>query len=78
MANPVTSLWHLARAGFVLAQHGVRFFPPGTPVPLPVKVASWLTAPVRYLARATRPRATGGPSEIASGFTALGPSYIKA
>ncbi|MEO0620307.1 MAG: 2-polyprenylphenol 6-hydroxylase [Pseudomonadota bacterium] len=78
MANPVTNLWHLARAGFVLAQHGVRFFPPGVPVPLPVRIASWLTSPVRALARATRPRTSDSPSEIASGFTALGPSYIKA
>lgn len=78
MANPIASLAHLARAGFVLAQHGVRFFPPGTPVPLLVRLGSWVTWPVRVIGRAFAPASARGTAPIAAAFTRLGPSYIKA
>ncbi|MBX9682313.1 MAG: ubiquinone biosynthesis protein UbiB, partial [Hyphomicrobium sp.] len=66
----------LARAGLVLAQHGVRFVPKGVPVPLALRIARALTAPIVLLAalfRATTPKAT----RVASALTALGPSYVK-
>src|SRR5690606_7677985 len=39
MANAFTNTWRLARAGIVLAQHGVRFVPKGQPVPLALRLA---------------------------------------
>lgn len=66
----------LARAGLVLAQHGVRFVPKGVPVPLALRIARAVTAPIIPLAalfRATTPKAT----RVASALTALGPSYVK-
>jgi ubiquinone biosynthesis protein len=66
----------LARAGFVLAQHGVRFVPSGMPVPLPLKIARAATVPIRFLTAPFRrdvPRA----SRVASALSELGPSYVK-
>ena len=45
MAGAITNSLRLAKAGLVLAQHGVRFVPPGTPVPLPLRLARIATAP---------------------------------
>ena len=39
MAGAITNSLRLAKAGLVLAQHGVRFVPAGTPVPLPLRLA---------------------------------------
>ena len=36
MANALSNTFRLARAGIVLAQHGVRFVPKGMAVPLPL------------------------------------------
>jgi ubiquinone biosynthesis protein len=76
MAGAITNSLRLAKAGLVLAQHGVRFVPPGTPVPLPLRLARLATAPVRLLAAPFR---AGEPREarLSSALTSLGPSYIK-
>jgi ubiquinone biosynthesis protein len=76
MANAFTNLWRLSRAGFVLAQHGVRFVPKGQPTPLALKAARLLTLPVQVLAW---PFNAGKPKErrISDALAALGPSYIK-
>ena len=55
MAGAITNSLRLARAGLVLAQHGVRFVPAGTPVPLPLRLARIATAPIR-LAGSAVPR----------------------
>src|ERR1700687_3371084 len=50
MAGALTNSLRLARAGTVLAQHGVRFVPKGVPVPLGLRAARLLTAPIRMVA----------------------------
>jgi ubiquinone biosynthesis protein len=70
------NLWRLARAGVVLAQHGVDLVPKGIKAPLALHLARWATAPIRLVAwpfRLGRPR----EARIASAFAALGPSYVK-
>jgi ubiquinone biosynthesis protein len=76
MAAALTNTLRLARAGLVLAQHGVRFVPPGTNVPLALRLARVLTAPIRLVAA---PFQAKGPPEtrLAAALTSLGPSYIK-
>lgn len=76
MANAFTNVWRLARAGIVLAQHGVRFVPKGQPVPLALKLARLATLPITLVAA---PFNAGKPKErrISSALAALGPSYIK-
>ncbi len=66
----------LARAGIVLAQHGVRFVPKGVPVPLALKVARAATLPLRLV---TAPLRWGKPkaTRVAAALTQLGPSYVK-
>jgi ubiquinone biosynthesis protein len=76
MSSRLLNLLRLARAGFVLAQHGVRLVPQGVATPLPLRLAHAATLPIRVLSwpfRVGRPKAT----RIASALTALGPSYIK-
>jgi ubiquinone biosynthesis protein len=76
MAWPILNVLRLARAGVVLAQHGVRFVPQGTPAPLALKLAHAATLPVRVL---TWPFRAGRPKEtrVARALTSLGPSYVK-
>jgi len=76
MANAISNLWRLARAGVVLAQHGVRFVPKGQPIPLALRLARLATLPIALLAA---PFNMGKPKErrISSALAALGPSYIK-
>ena len=74
MANALTNLYRLARAGVVFAEHGVRFVPPGQPVPLALRLAQAAVAPLRWLRRPTKPEA----APLAAALTSLGPSYIKA
>lgn len=76
MAGALINTLRLARAGLVLAQHGVHFVPKGMTVPPPLKVALALTAPLRWLGTLFR---IGQPQEkrISSAIAALGPSYIK-
>ena len=76
MSGAILNTLRLARAGLVLAQHGVRFVPKGTPVPLPLKIARVVTAPLQWTARLfhrQQPRST----RVASALAALGPSYVK-
>jgi ubiquinone biosynthesis protein len=76
MASALGHILRLSRAGLVLAQHGVRFVPPGTKAPLPLRLAHLATAPLRavmWLLRANEP----AEMRVASALTRLGPSYIK-
>ena len=62
MATTVGNILRLSRAGFVLAQHGVRFVPAGTKVPFALYLARAATLPVRILTwpfRARQPKAAG-------------------
>lgn len=76
MLNTVPNLLRLARAGLVLAQHGVRFIPKGIPVPLALHLARVVTLPIQVL---SWPLRIGQPREqrVARALTSLGPSYIK-
>jgi len=76
MASALMNLLRLARAGLVLAQHGVRFVPPGVKTPLPLKLAHAATWPVRAI---SAPFQAGKPRDrrITDALASLGPSYIK-
>ena len=77
MANALVNLVRLARAGIVLAQHGVRFVPPGQKkAPLPLRLAALATLPIKLVAA---PFNWGKPREtrISRALGSLGPSYIK-
>jgi len=76
MASALMNLLRLSRAGLVLAQHGVRFVPPGVKTPLPLKLAHAATWPVRAI---SAPFQIGKPRErrITDALASLGPSYIK-
>src|SRR6476661_3500362 len=76
MASSLGNILRLARAGIVLAQHGVRFVPAGNNVPLCLQLARIATLPVRLL---TWPFRIGERKEqrVAGALTRLGPSYIK-
>jgi ubiquinone biosynthesis protein len=76
MAGAITNSLRLAKAGLVLAQHGVRFVPSGTPVPLPLRLARIAVAPISLVSapfHAAEPR----KKRLSSALTSLGPSYIK-
>lgn len=76
MASSLVNILRLARAGLVLAQHGVRFVPRGMPVPLALRLARIAVLPVTILTwplRIGRSKAT----RVARALGALGPSYIK-
>ena len=76
MASTIGNILRLTRAGMVLAQHGVRFVPAGSRVPLPLHLARAATLPIRAL---TWPFQLHRPKErrVAGALTSLGPSYIK-
>src|SRR5215467_4954142 len=76
MASTIGNVLRLMRAGIVLAQHGVRFVPAGSPVPLGLQLARAATLPIRAL---TWPFHLRQPKErrVAGALTSLGPSYIK-
>jgi len=76
MASTIGNILRLAKAGFVLAQHGVRFVPKGAPVPLALHAAYAVTLPIRLLAW---PFVRSQPKEqrVARALTSLGPSYVK-
>src|SRR5882757_9169322 len=76
MASSIGNILRLARAGVVLAQHGVRFVPVGTKVPLVLRLARVATLPIRAL---TWPLRIGQPRgrRVAAALASLGPSYIK-
>ena len=76
MLSAIAHLFRLARAGIVLAQHGVRFVPKGTKAPLALHLLRWVTAPIRLV---TWPLRWGTPRDqrVAVALTRLGPSYVK-
>ena len=76
MASTLGNIVRLARAGIVLAQHGVRFVPAGVQVPWALHLARAATLPIRAL---TWPFRIGQPRQrrVAAALTSLGPSYIK-
>ncbi len=76
MANALINLLRLARAGFVLAEHGARFVPPGTKVPLPLRLGRLAVAPIGLM---TAPFRIGQKNDrrVGAALTRLGPSYIK-
>jgi ubiquinone biosynthesis protein len=76
MAGALTNSLRLAKAGLVLAQHGVRFVPEGTPVPLGLRLAHMATAPLRLVASPIR-KGEARQARVAAALTRLGPSYIK-
>ncbi len=76
MASTLGNIFRLARAGIVLAQHGVRFVPAGTKVPLVLHLARAATLPIRALTWPLRLR-TPKERRVAGALTSLGPSYIK-
>ena len=75
MSNALTQLSRLARAGLVFAEFGVRFVPPGVPVPFALRLAQWATAPLRWFGSRGLAK---GQSALAAALARLGPSYIKA
>jgi ubiquinone biosynthesis protein len=76
MAGPLVNFMRLARAGLVLAQHGVRFVPKGVPVPWQLRIARALTWPVQVLSRPFR-RGEPAQARVSGALTRLGPSYVK-
>ena len=76
MASAALNLFRLARAGAVMAQHGVSFVPKGMKVPLALKIARVATIPLQIV---TWPFRVGKPAEqrISRALASLGPSYIK-
>ena len=76
MASALINMLRLARAGIVLAQHGVRFVPKGEKVPLALHAARLLTLPIQAL---SYPFRIGQPKSkrISNALASLGPSYIK-
>ncbi len=76
MASAPVNLLRLARAGLVLAQHGVRFVPKGMKAPAILHIVRALTWPIGLL---TRPfHAHDNPqARVAAALARLGPSYIK-
>ncbi len=76
MPGALLNTLRLARAGFVLAQYGVRFVPKGMPVPLPLKIARIATLPVQILAAPFR-KEVPAAARVSTALTKLGPSYVK-
>jgi ubiquinone biosynthesis protein len=76
MASAFVNLVRLARAGLVLAQHGVGFVPKGMTAPPILHVARILTWPVRLLTWPFHAR-DNPKARVAAALTRLGPSYIK-
>jgi ubiquinone biosynthesis protein len=76
VATAFGHLLRLARAGLVLAQHGVRFVPRGMKVPLILHIARAATLPIRIVAWPFR-RRQPKEARVAAALTRLGPSYIK-
>ncbi|MEZ5843289.1 MAG: 2-polyprenylphenol 6-hydroxylase [Hyphomicrobiaceae bacterium] len=76
MSSSLVNLLRLARAGIVLAQHGVRFVPKGMKAPLVLHLARAATLPIRLV---TWPFRLGQKrsQRVSNAFASLGPSYIK-
>jgi len=76
MASALLNTFRLAKAGVVFAQHGVRFVPKSMPVPVALRVARVVVAPISWL---SAPFRIGQPKakRISAALTQLGPSYVK-
>ena len=76
MASAFINMFRLAKAGVVFARFGVRFVPKGVPVPLALKAARAMVAPIGWV---TAPFRWGQPKaqRMAAALTKLGPSYVK-
>jgi ubiquinone biosynthesis protein len=76
MARALLNTLRLARAGVVLAGHGVDLVPKGMKVPPALRLARAATAPIRWL---VAPLRAGAPRDkrISEALASLGPSYIK-
>ena len=76
MTSSILNTFRLAKAGLVFAQYGVRFVPKGMPVPLVLRAARALAAPIGWV---TAPFRWGQPKakRISAALTRLGPSYVK-
>jgi len=79
MASALLNIGRLMKVGMTLAQHGVKFAPKDTPVPIGLRVIAWATAPYRIITAPFRAvqRGTTKQTPIARALTDLGPSYIK-
>lgn len=69
MFSAVINSFRLARAGILLAWHGVHFLPDGGDTPAPARLLRRLLSP--FKARKSQ------PDRLSSALAALGPSYIK-
>jgi ubiquinone biosynthesis protein len=76
MASALLNTFRLAKAGVVFAQYGVRFVPKGMPVPLALRLAQAVVAPIGWI---SAPFRSGQPKakRIGAALTKLGPSYVK-
>ena len=79
MANPISNIYRLFKAGITLTYYGVTLFPKHIPTPLPVKLMRILLLPFSLLGMVLRaPFAHQTPSErLVTALTKLGPTYIK-
>jgi ubiquinone biosynthesis protein len=76
LANALSSLFRLARAGLTFAQYGVDLVPKGMKVPLALHLARIAVWPVRVVTWPLRSR-TPANRRVAAALASLGPSYIK-
>jgi ubiquinone biosynthesis protein len=76
MATTLGNLFRLARAGIVLAQHGVRLVPRGMKAPIALQLAHWAVWPIAVLTAPFR-KVQNEKVRVANALTYLGPSYIK-
>ena len=76
MAGALLNTLRLARAGVVLAGHGVDLVPRGMKVPPALHLARIGTAPIRWLAAPFQARVPRD-KRISEALASLGPSYIK-
>ncbi len=79
MANPVTDIYRLTKAGLTLTYYGVALFPPHLPTPWPVRLLRVLLFPFKMIGFVLRaPFGAKTTSErLVTALTKLGPSYIK-
>lgn len=79
MANPISNIYRLIKAGITLTYYGVTLFPKHIPTPLPVKLMRILLLPFSLLGMVLRaPFGHQTPSErLVTALTKLGPTYIK-
>ncbi len=76
MASVVMNMARLARAGIVLARHGVDFVPRGMKVPFVLHLARIVTFPIWLLTLPFR-HDRNQQTRVAGALSQLGPSYIK-